>query len=748
MAAGRLLLPSWMPALDGDGFPIPNAKVYFYLNLTTTLAPVYADEALTTPLANPVEANSSGRFPAVWADGDALYSASVEAPYGPAGVPFTYDNLSASLGADVLIAGAAEAAADEAAQSLAEIQATIQAAQDADGVAAVAGAIAGQAAGQAAAEAVLVDKADTDAGNITTGSDWRSSIETARVPTSEKYGTPQAAAVAALTATLPFFEAVNNTIALTCADGRLDLLCQKIGGWPIGDQGRVNITIPAGKYTFTAGQRVSFPFGQRVQIAGAAPTVLTYSSIISVVDGGTRNHLVTIAVADGSSVSVGDTVQITGVTGTGECGVLAGQFPVTAKPNANQITIQVRAKAAVLGAMTVTGMTIVKMNTVLEFQGSSGITLHGTLGDGSSGAQPGGFRDIAIIGNGAGAFNGLILEQGAVLVTQGRFGVSDFGGDNIYGIYNSVMYSVFCCSSNSGGNGVYFLAGGVFQGVSGGFSGNNTYGVYGAYGTTITVTNASVSGNLNGVGTLAGVVAANNLQLHGNTSAGVYGTGGYIDVQGSSFISAGGTFGARNRGGSRIKLDSATFSGHTTDIYSESGGVNEAIGVTATTFEPAVNTYGNSGGGVNLTSLTSALSGAFSSVRITATDPNLYLTASANTGTRMNGTLGNLRAITQSVNRDFYIGYDVAGVPTDVWQFDVSTASVIVNGVQILSTRKTGWTADTGTAKRTANATYSGTAEASYTQATIQTLMNALRDQSQAIKALKDDLISHGLIGA
>lgn len=141
MAAGRLLLPSWMPALDGDGFPIPNAKVFFYLNLTTTLAPVYEDEALSIPLANPVEANSSGRFPAVWADGDALYSASVEAPYGPAGVPFTYDNLSASLGADILIAGAAEAAANEsvasaaaAAAALAEIEDIVANAPDAPSV--------------------------------------------------------------------------------------------------------------------------------------------------------------------------------------------------------------------------------------------------------------------------------------------------------------------------------------------------------------------------------------------------------------------------------------------------------------------------------------------------------------------------------------------------------------------------------------------------------------------------------------
>lgn len=69
-------------------------------------------------------------------------------------------------------------------------------------------------------------------------------------------------------------------------------------------------------------------------------------------------------------------------------------------------------------------------------------------------------------------------------------------------------------------------------------------------------------------------------------------------------------------------------------------------------------------------------------------------------------------------------------------------------GTQVVSSRKTGWAADTGTSKRTANATYSGTAEAAYTQATIQTLMNAVRDLSQTVKALKDDLISHGLIGS
>lgn len=55
-----------------------------------------------------------------------------------------------------------------------------------------------------------------------------------------------------------------------------------------------------------------------------------------------------------------------------------------------------------------------------------------------------------------------------------------------------------------------------------------------------------------------------------------------------------------------------------------------------------------------------------------------------------------------------------------------------------------GWVADTGTPKRTANATYIGTAEAGYTQVTVQALMDALRDQSQAMKALKDDLLAYG----
>ena len=96
------------------------------------------------------------------------------------------------------------------------------------------------------------------------------------------------------------------------------------------------------------------------------------------------------------------------------------------------------------------------------------------------------------------------------------------------------------------------------------------------------------------------------------------------------------------------------------------------------------------------------------------------------------------------------------------------------SNTRVIKARMTGWAVDTGTAKRTANATYSRTftapaafaaAGASYVQATqtavqsrienleteVAALTAALRDATQTIKALKDDLhatAGHGLIGA
>lgn len=52
---------------------MPGAYYQFYESGTTTPAAVYADGALSTPLTNPVEADSDGRFPAIYLDPGVVY---------------------------------------------------------------------------------------------------------------------------------------------------------------------------------------------------------------------------------------------------------------------------------------------------------------------------------------------------------------------------------------------------------------------------------------------------------------------------------------------------------------------------------------------------------------------------------------------------------------------------------------------------------------------------------------------------
>lgn len=68
MAAGRIVIPNYMPALDLNGNPLGGARITFYLDKTTTLAPTYADETLTVPHPNPVIAGADGVFPTIFAD--------------------------------------------------------------------------------------------------------------------------------------------------------------------------------------------------------------------------------------------------------------------------------------------------------------------------------------------------------------------------------------------------------------------------------------------------------------------------------------------------------------------------------------------------------------------------------------------------------------------------------------------------------------------------------------------------------
>jgi hypothetical protein len=99
----------------------------------------------------------------------------------------------------------------------------------------------------------------------------------------------------------------------------------------------------------------------------------------------------------------------------------------------------------------------------------------------------------------------------------------------------------------------------------------------------------------------------------------------------------------------------------------------------------------------------------------------------------------------------------VLRVPTGTTNVDL-IGNLLRGGTQVVGARDTGWAADTGTAKKTAtaayvpgaNLTYSAAyvqAEQTATSTRLQLIESALRDATQEIKALKDALIAHGLIG-
>ncbi len=71
-----------------------------------------------------------------------------------------------------------------------------------------------------------------------------------------------------------------------------------------------------------------------------------------------------------------------------------------------------------------------------------------------------------------------------------------------------------------------------------------------------------------------------------------------------------------------------------------------------------------------------------------------------------------------------------------------------LQGTQVLATRRTGWSAPTGTATRTTFATFAGQdISATPTEAEVQAIDDHVKVLSERLKALIDDLTTHGLIG-
>lgn len=69
-------------ATDTNGNTVSGAKWYFYNTGTTTPHAIYADGDLTTPLTNPVVADSGGLFPSIYTDPAVVYRAVLKTALG------------------------------------------------------------------------------------------------------------------------------------------------------------------------------------------------------------------------------------------------------------------------------------------------------------------------------------------------------------------------------------------------------------------------------------------------------------------------------------------------------------------------------------------------------------------------------------------------------------------------------------------------------------------------------------------
>lgn len=172
MAAGRFIVGPYFPARDRDGQLQAGALLYVYENGTTTKATIYTDEGLTVLSPNPVVANSSGQFPAVWGEAGSEadpvpYTVQITASDGASlGNPSTFDDFYPSLNwenASITLAEAAavaaEASADDASTSAAEAEASAL-------IAAEALADIEQIAADAPEAPSIANKANLNGGNI------------------------------------------------------------------------------------------------------------------------------------------------------------------------------------------------------------------------------------------------------------------------------------------------------------------------------------------------------------------------------------------------------------------------------------------------------------------------------------------------------------------------------------------------------------------------------------------------------
>lgn len=86
--ASKVYYSPFIPTFNGNGLPVALARLYFFYTGTTNLAPIYADSAMTTPLANPVISDGAARYPNIYLNESITYRVRET---GPDGTPLAAD---------------------------------------------------------------------------------------------------------------------------------------------------------------------------------------------------------------------------------------------------------------------------------------------------------------------------------------------------------------------------------------------------------------------------------------------------------------------------------------------------------------------------------------------------------------------------------------------------------------------------------------------------------------------------------
>lgn len=105
---------------------------------------------------------------------------------------------------------------------------------------------------------------------------------------------------------------------------------------------------------------------------------------------------------------------------------------------------------------------------------------------------------------------------------------------------------------------------------------------------------------------------------------------------------------------------------------------------------------------------------------------------------------GDLYAATAAAG----IGRQAVGSNGQVLTADSSTSTGIKWATPSVVTPNAGWAAWTGSSDKTSHASYSGTASVAYVQLELQGVMDKLKQQTEAHKALIDALLAAGILTA